>query len=591
VRASPPTGGLLARPQGAIVLPAPAAAGQGLLKRLGSGVVAWLPVLIGVIVALPLLLMLANSFNIASPGQPPAYSLRDWIQAFSDSTSMRSLLYTVSLGVTRIVIALPVAFTLAWLIGRTDMPGRGVVELACWMGIFLPVLPMTFGWIILMDPQFGLVNTTLRHLPFVHGSVFNVYGFWGIVWVHLASTTIYIQTILMLPALRRVGASLEEAARVSGASQLWTVIKITMPILTPAVLGVGLLSFVRSLESFEVELVLGKPAGISVYSTRIYDLAHDQPPRYGEATALGFLFLVVMMALAIFYQRAISGRSYTTVTGKSYSAAPARLGRLRWVATAACFAFLAAALVAPLCFLITGSFMRRYGFFNLANPFTTAHWHDLFADSVFMSSVRNSLVIAACTAVLVMIVYSLVAYRLVRWKSRLTRIADVLLWVPWAVPGILMSLGLLWLFLGTPLRVALYGTVFGIVVAMVIKESPLSTLFFKAGLLQIGSELEESARVGGASWLKTYGRILLPLLAPTAITVGLLSFLSAIRDISTTVLLYSPRSRPLSILMLEYSFAGEMERGAAIGVLVTAFVLLVTIGARAAGFRLSRERV
>src|SRR5207248_10438060 len=140
---------------------------------------------------------------------------------------------------------------------------------------------------------------------------------------------------------------------------------VTLPLLTPAVLGVALLSFVRSLESFEVELVIGKPAGISVYSTRIYDLAHDQPPRFGEATALGFIFLVVMMGLAIFYQRAIRGRSYTTVTGKSFSAAPTKLGRFRWLASGAAFTFLAVGLGAPLVFLVTGSFMRRYGFFNL----------------------------------------------------------------------------------------------------------------------------------------------------------------------------------------------------------------------------------
>jgi iron(III) transport system permease protein len=158
------------------------------------------------------------------------------------------------------------------------------------------------------------------------------------------------------------------------------------------------------------------------------------------------------------------------------------------------------------------------------------------------------------------------------------------------VPGILLSLGLLWLFLGTPLRGVLYGSVTGIILAMVIKDSPLSTQFFKASFLQIGAELEESARVSGASWWQTYWRVLLPLLAPTAITVGLLSFLSAIRDISTPVLLYSAQSRPLSILMLEYSFSGEMERGAAIGVLITVFVMIVTLVSRAVGLRLARDR-
>ncbi|HVA26429.1 MAG TPA: iron ABC transporter permease [Chloroflexota bacterium] len=549
------------------------------------------PVAVGIVVALPLLLLLANSFNTAAPGQPATYSLRDWVQALTDQTAIRSFWYTAGLGAVRIAVALPIGFTLAWLIGRTDMPGRGVIELLCWMGIFLPVLPLTFGWILLLDPQFGLVNLALQKLPFIHGAVFNVYSFWGIVWVHLASTTPYYMVILLLPALRRVGAALEEAARVCGASQFRTILKVTMPVLTPAILGVTLLTFVRSLESFEVELVIGKPAGIAVYSTRIYDLVHDQPPGYGESTVLGFVVLVVMLGLAWFYQRAIGGRSYATVTGKSYSAAPARLGRRGWLASGLCFGYLGIALGAPLGFLVLGSFMRRYGFFQLKDPFTTAHWHDLFTDPVFFSSVRNSLIIALGVAVLVIVVYSLVAYRLVRGPVKLARVTELLLWVPWAVPGILMSLGLLWLFLGTPLRVALYGSLLGIIVAIAIKESPFSTLFFKAGLLQIGVELEECARVGGASWLHTYRRVLLPLLAPTAITVGLLSFLSAIRDISTTVLLYSPQSRPISILMLEYSFAGEMERGAAIGVLVTAFVLVVTIGARALGFRMARERV
>jgi iron(III) transport system permease protein len=235
--------------------------------------------------------------------------------------------------------------------------------------------------------------------------------------------------------------------------------------------------------------------------------------------------------------------------------------------------------------------MRRYGFFQLANPFTLNHWQNLFRDPVFFSSVRNSLIIAAAVAIVGILLYSLVAYAIVRQRSWSAQATDILVWVPWAVPGILMSLGLLWLFLGTPLRVVLYGSLVGIIVAIVIKDSPLSTQFFKAAFLQLGSELEESARVCGASWFRAYLRVLLPLMAPTAITVGLLAFLSAIRDISTSVLLYSAQSRPLAILMLEYSFAGQMERSTAIGVLVTVFVLGVTIAARAVGFRLARERL
>jgi iron(III) transport system permease protein len=300
--------------------------------------------------------------------------------------------------------------------------------------------------------------------------------------------------------------------------------------------------------------------------------------------------LLLLFGLALMQQWYLRGKSFTTVTGRGFTAAPVRLGRWGPVAAAFCLGWFLIAMAAPLVFLILGSFMRRYGFFQLTNPFTLSQWQNLFGDPVFFSSVRNSLVISAAVAVGVVLVYSLVAYSIVRVPSRASRLTDLLVWVPWAVPGILLSLGLLWLFLGTPLRGVLYGSVTGIILAMVIKDSPLSTQFFKASLLQIGTELEESARTSGASWWQTYRRVLLPLLAPTAITVGLLSFLSALRDISTPVLLYSAQSRPLSILMLEYSFSGEMERGAAIGVLITVFVMVVTLISRAVGLRLSRDR-
>jgi iron(III) transport system permease protein len=558
--------------------------------RLRRLLIIILPLSMGVLVALPLALLWANSFNTAQPGREATYGLQNWTTAFSDPTTLNSLWMSIALGAVRTIISMPIAIAVAWLIARSDRPGRGFVELLCWLGIFLPHLPLTFGWILLLDPQFGLVNKALDQLPFVEGSVFNIYSFLGITWVHLASTTIYYKVVLLIPAFRRVGAALEEAARVCGATQFFTTVRVTIPLLAPAVLGVLVLSFVRSLEVFEVELLLGRPANISVYSTRIYDLVRDQPPRFGEATALGFVFLVTLLGLALLYQWYIRGKSFTTVTGQGYSQAPVRLGRWRWPIAGMCFLWFIIAMAAPLIFLVLGSFMRRYGFFQLANPFTMNQWQNLFGDPVFFSSVRNSLIIAAAVAVVGAIIYSMVAYSIVRAKSRSSRVVDLLMWVPWAVPGILMSLGLLWLFLGTPLRTILYGSLTGIVLAIVIKDSPLSTQFYKAGFMQIGPELEESARVSGASWLRTYFRVLLPLLAPTAITVGLLAFLSAIRDISTPVLLYSAQSRPLSILMLEYSFSGEMERGAAIGVLVTLFVMVVTLAARALGFRVARER-
>jgi iron(III) transport system permease protein len=241
-------------------------------------------------------------------------------------------------------------------------------------------------------------------------------------------------------------------------------------------------------------------------------------------------------------------------------------------------------MVLPLTFLVIGSFMRRYGFFNIKSPFTAAHWVNLLTDPIFLGSLKNSLLIAGATALMSILLYSGVGYLLAaRRKSTAKPALEFFCWLPWVTPGILMSLGLLWIFLATPLRGVLYGTVFGIAVALTIHDSPVSTQAFKSAFLQLGSDLEEAARVSGGSWIYTYFRILLPLIAPVAITVGILNFGHALTAISTPVLLYSAQSRPLSILLLEYSFTGELERAAALGLLITVITCTMIIVARCFG--------
>jgi len=158
-------------------------------------------------------------------------------------------------------------------------------------------------------------------------------------------------------------------------------------------------------------------------------------------------------------------------------------------------------------------------------------------------------------------------------------------WVPWAIPGVLMGLALLWLYLETPLRAVLYGSMTGMVLAMIIKELPVATQLLKAGFIRLGDELEEAARICGASWPLTYCRIILPLVSPVLISVAVLSFQGAVRDIATIVFLYSNASRPLSILLLEYSFSGELERGAAVGIIIVAMISVMALIARRLGYR------
>ncbi len=542
-----------------------------------------------VVMGLPIVFLLIGSFNSASPGQPAAYGLENWTRAFSDTQTLSALWMSFLFSVVRLVPSLMFSVTVAWLIARTDMPGGNVVEFLCWFAFFVPDFPLTLAWILLLDPHFGFLNDIVAALPFVGGPWFDPYSFWGIVWVHLGTGSIWFNVMLLTPVFRRLSATFEEAARVAGANTFSTLLRITFPVLSPMILAVAVLSFIKGLESFNIELLLGTPAGIFVYGTRIYDYLHQEPPAFGEATALGSVFLLVLALLAVFYRTYFQDkRRFSVVTGQGYSTLRVKLGKWRYVALGSIVLWFAVMMILPLTFLVIGSFMRRYGFFGINSPFTLAHWQSLFGDPLFLGSLKNSLVIASTTALLGVLLYSSVGYLLASRRLLAPATLEFLCWLPWVIPGILMSLGLLWVFLATPLRSLLYGTVWGIALALTIHDSPVSTQAFKAAFLQLGQDLEEAARVTGASWRYTYLRILLPLVAPVAVTVAMLNFGTALTSISTPVLLYSSESRPLSILLLEYSFTGELERAAALGLMITVIICAMMLVGRRFGLQLSR---
>ena len=545
-------------------------------------------VFFGVAMGLPLLFLIAGSFNLAPPGREAVYGLANWTRAFADATTLNALWMSFALSIVRLIPAMAIAVVFAWLIARTDMPCGNAIEVFCWVAYFIPDFPLTLAWILLLDPNYGFLNMLARHLPFVDGALFNPYSFWGIVWVHTSVGGIWFKVILLTPVFRRLGASLEEAARVAGANTTTTLRHITLPLLSPMILAVAVLSFIRGLQSFNTELLLGTPAGIFVYSTRIYDYIHREPASYGEATALGSVFILVLAALLFLYWHFLSGnRKFTVVGGQGYSTTRVKLGKWRHLALAGCLLYVAIMTLLPLTFLFIGSFMRRYGFFNIKSPFTLAHWQNLLTDPIFLVSLKNSLIIATITAAGGILLYSAVAYLLVSRRLVAAPLLEGLCWLPHILPGILLGLGILWLFLATPLRFLFYGTVWGIALALMLSDSPVTTQAFRAGFLQLGSDLEEAARVTGASWWYTYRKILLPLLAPIAGAVGLMNFGGALTSISTPVLLYSHQSRPLAILLLEYSVTGELERGAALGLLITAIICLMMLVGRRMGLKLS----
>ena len=543
---------------------------------------AILLVLVGFLVLTPLGLMIFNSFQIARPGQPVVYGLDGWVKAFTTPGILGAMGNTFTLAITRQVIALVIGAFFAWLIARSDIPMKGLLEFFFWLAFFLPALPQTMGWILLLDPKYGLLNQGLMALGLFNQAPFNIYSFWGIVWAHLGGT-VSVKVMLLTPAFRNLDAALEESSRISGASALHTFFRIVVPVMMPAILVTTILGIIRSLEAFEIELLLGTPIGLQVYSTKIHELVTWEPPQFSPAMALSTVFLGILLLMVALQRRYIAKRSYTTVTGRGFSIRPTHLGPWRYPAFAAILLFALVITAVPTVLLVAGTFMKLFGFFNIPAPWTLDNWRATLNDPVLLRSLWNTVAIGIGSGLIGVIFYSVIAYVIVKTRYRATWLLDFLSWLPWSIPGILLSVALLWTFLQTKIFLPLYGTIYLLMVAMVIKSMPFGTQLIKSVLLQLDKDLEEASKVCGGAWLDTFRRVILPLTAPALITVGLVGFISAARDISTVVLLGTGKSRTLSLLMLDFAAGAEFEKATVVAVIIVALVVGAALLARALG--------
>ena len=550
--------------------------------RLPSLPIVILIVVVAFLVLTPLFLMILNSFQTARPGQPIVWGMEGWVKAFSTPGIVKAMTNTFTLAITRQAIALLIGAFFAWLVARTDIPMKGTLEFFFWLSFFLPALPETMGWILLLDPKYGLLNQGLISLGVVSQPLFNIYSFWGIVWAHMGGT-VSVKVMLLAPAFRNLDAAFEEASKISGASGRHTFFHIVIPVMMPAILVTTILGIIRSLEAFEIELLLGTPIGLQVYSTKIHELVTWEPPQFAPAMALSTVFLGVLLVMVALQRRYIANRNYETITGRGFSIRPVQLGRWRYPAFALMLFFAVVVTLVPTALLLIGTFMKLFGFFNIAEPWTLENWRATLNDPVLLRSLWNTLAIGAGSGLIGVLFFSFIAYVIVKTQYSGRSLLDFLSWLPWSIPGILLGVALLWTFLQTRIFLPIYGTIYLLMIAMVIKSMPFGTQMIKTVLIQLGSDLEEASKVCGGTWFHTFRRVILPLTMPALITVGLVGFISAARDISTVVLLGSGKSRTLSLLMLDFAAGAEFEKATVVAVIIVALVVGAALVARGLG--------
>jgi iron(III) transport system permease protein len=555
-----------------------------------QSLMCWL--LLGIIMLMvlyPAAIIIMSSFETQGSNHASQFSLQAWRIALSDPVMTSAIWNTFTVTLARQAIALPIAILIAWIIARTDIPAATSLEFLFWLGYFLPPLPVTMGWILLLDSQHGLLNQWLTLLPFIKEPPFNIYSFWGIVWAHLTTSTIAVEVMLFTPAFRNMDATFEEASLVSGAGVLRTLRRIVVPIMTPIVGVVLLLAVVHSLQAFELELILGFPFRFYVFSTQIHWLLNQQPPQFSAATALSSMILFVMVPLIILQRRSVAGRDYATVGGR-YKGHKQRLGKWRLPVFFCLLTVASLITLVPLLFLTLGSFMARFGYFHVPKPWTSVHWQHVLDDSVFLDSLKNTLVLAGTAAILSIVIFTLVAYVVIRTRFVGRAALDFVSWLPSTLPGIILGLGLLSLFLGTPLLRPFYGSMSLLVLATIISSMTLGVQVVKSALSQLGLELEEAAVVAGGSDWHSFRDIVLPIITPSLLLVGTLSFIAAARNVSTVALIATSHTRPLSLLQVDFLVDSRYESAAIIGIIVVVLTTGIALIARLLGLRAGIER-
>jgi iron(III) transport system permease protein len=551
----------------------PTAAPRRGLWRFGRPTgLALLVLLLGFLTLYPMAMLFFGSLHSTPPGIAGTFNL-DGYTGLASAENLAVIANTAGLSLIKTVLSLALAILLAWIVARTDTPARGLLEVLITLPFFIPPILTATAWAMLGNAQVGTINLAWRWLTHSDRSLVDVYSYGGVIWHMMQYSTPFI-FLFVVDAFRAMDPSLEESSRMSGATRWQTFWRITFALMLPITTSAFILSFIRGMESFESAVFFGTPVGINVITTQIYNLITQRAqPDYQSATALGFAAMALMFLLLVLQGRLLGGRSFTTVTGKGYQPNVTQLGWLRWVTFAICIDFFALTVVLPVGQLLLSSFFQFFGFYQ-ADMLTLDHYRNVWDNSEFWRALGNTMLLGFVGASATMLLGGIAAYITTRTRWRGRRLIDILAWLPWMMPGMVLGIGFLWGFAVLPHAIPIYGTLWALLLAYVALGTPVAVRVTSGAYAQIATDIEECSRVHGANWWQTLARILVALAWPAFAVGWVLIFFGIMRELSASILLYAPGTEVLSVVMLKMWTAGKPEEVSVIGLLMLVLVLL-----------------
>lgn len=556
---------------------------QSIVIALAAGLLAYLTFF-------PLVTLIYGSLKSGPPGVAGSITLRNYLALLENWRLPAALWNSLIFSFGSSSLAFAFALYFAWITERTNVRWRGLIYSLILVPMIVPGILTTVGWIVLFGRRSGLINLIAMPLFGLEEPI-QINNMLGMIWVQ-GTDQISFAFLLLAAALRSMDPSLEEAALVAGSGMLRTALRITLRVLLPAIMAVWMITFVRAIENFEVPALIGMPAGILVFATEVYLATKSVPTDFGLASTFAVVYLLITTVGVLLYLKwTAASEQFATITGKGFRPTAYDLGRWR-----APLAFLNLLLcfvvfILPIVVVIWSSFLPFYmaPSEEALASLTLDNYKNLWNLPLVKRAMWNSFVLGISSSTLTMVLTAVIAWIIVRTKWRGKGALDFLAFSPIAMPGLVLGIAILWLYLIVPVPV--YGTLWILLIAYVTKYLPFGMRACSSSMLQIKKELEEASETSGASWGHTFRKVILPLLAPGFVAGWIYVITHSFRELSTSIMLYRSGTEVIAIVLFELWDGGQYPQLAALGMVMIVILIAISLIARAVGARYAIQQM
>ena len=503
-------------------------------------------------------------------------NFENYRSVYSQNVNWRALTNTINLSLMVMVASVIITFPLAWLVGRTDLPGKKIYRTLLVSSYMIPPYVGAIAWVQLLNPSVGYLNVILKWCFGLEAAPFDIYTYGGLAWV---LTLFYspFAFITISRAMEKMDPTLEEAARVSGASPLRTLLDVTLPLMAPSILAGGLLVFIAAGSCFGIPAIVGMPGNIEVMTTRIVTyiyMGDDSGIR--DATALAASLMFLANFLLFFMTWMIGRKDYTTISGKSTRPNMVELRKWKWPAFLAVGAYSMISIIIPLGSIVLTSLIK-----SLSRPINMDNlgfdaWMPVITSSQYMEAIWNSVIYAVIAATIGTLISLFVAYLAVKTSVKGRSIPDLLTVIGGSTPSIVIALALVITFSGN-FGLNLYSTAWILIVSYLVKYMTMSVRTIAASLSQVHISLEEAALNSGADWLRCCKDIIMPLIAPSIIAGWFLIFMPSFYELTMSLLLYGSETKTIGVLLYELQTYADTQNASVLSVIILSIVLLGNI--------------